>query len=92
MLQHGGSGAAGGAAVSGAAAGGAVGSAAAVSGAAAGGARLREAHGGLEALLARLSAVCGEVSSGRSELAAAQEAAGRQAQLVTALRVQALRH
>ena len=82
-----------GGAVSGAATGGvAAGGAAAGSGAAAGGARLREAHGGLEALRARLGAVCGEGSSGRSELAAAQEAAGRQAQLVTALRVQVLRH
>ena len=89
MLQHGGSGAAGGAAVSGVAgSGAAAGGAAAGRGAAAGGARRRKAHGGLAALRARLGAVCGEVSSGRSQLAAAQEVAGRQAQLVTALRVQ----
>ena len=39
----------------------------------------------------RLAAACEEVSSGRSRLAAAQQAAARQAQLVTALRVQAQR-
>ena len=39
----------------------------------------------------RLAAACEEVSSGRSRLALAQQAAARQAQLVTALRVQAQR-